>query len=74
MDTGTLKSVSWVHQVASINLPFHLSPQKSACEAHAKRAKHYVNVTDVSQVVTERFLCTGGIDPEVDPNTCKGEE
>ncbi|KAJ6650215.1 hypothetical protein lerEdw1_013514 [Lerista edwardsae] len=37
------------------------------------KAKHYKNVTDVSQVVTERFLCTGGIDPEVDPNTCKGD-
>lgn len=47
--------------------------KKSACEADAKKAKHYVNVTDVAQVVTERFLCTGGIDPEVDPNTCKGD-
>ncbi|XP_075770797.1 complement factor B-like, partial [Pelodiscus sinensis] len=47
--------------------------KKSACEADAKKASIYVNVTDVSQVVTPRFLCTGGIDPVVDPNTCKGD-
>ncbi|XP_067416359.1 complement factor B [Emydura macquarii macquarii] len=48
-------------------------PKKSACEADAKKAAIYVNVTDVGQVVTPRFLCTGGIDPVVDPNTCKGD-
>nr|XP_005279664.1 complement factor B [Chrysemys picta bellii] len=47
--------------------------KKSACEADAKKAPIYVNVTDVRQVVTPRFLCTGGIDPVVDPNTCKGD-
>nr|XP_028573449.1 complement factor B [Podarcis muralis] len=49
------------------------SEKKIGCEADAKKASQYVNVTDVSQVVTERFLCTGGADPEVDPNTCKGD-
>lgn len=24
-------------------------------------------------MVTPRFLCTGGVDPYADPNTCKGE-
>ncbi|KAM9119821.1 complement factor B [Pangshura tecta] len=47
--------------------------KKSACEADAKKAPIYANVTDVKQVVTPRFLCTGGIDPVVDPNTCKGD-
>uniref|UniRef100_A0ACB8EFL2 Uncharacterized protein n=1 Tax=Sphaerodactylus townsendi TaxID=933632 RepID=A0ACB8EFL2_9SAUR len=47
--------------------------KKHSCEADAKKAKQYQNVTEVSQVVTERFLCTGGIEPEVDPNTCKGD-
>ncbi|XP_060126972.1 uncharacterized protein LOC118080127 [Zootoca vivipara] len=47
--------------------------KKTGCEADAKKASQYKNVTDVSQVVTERFLCTGGADPEVDPNTCKGD-
>ncbi|XP_060094689.1 uncharacterized protein LOC132571914 [Heteronotia binoei] len=49
------------------------SDKKQSCEADAKKAKQYQNVTDVSQVVTERFLCTGGIEPQVDPNTCKGD-
>ncbi|KAJ7317374.1 hypothetical protein JRQ81_003536 [Phrynocephalus forsythii] len=49
------------------------SEQKVACEEDAKKAKHYVNVTNISDVVTDRFLCTGGIHPEVDPNTCKGD-
>ncbi|XP_032997846.1 complement factor B [Lacerta agilis] len=49
------------------------SEKKIGCEADAKKASYYENVTDVSQVVTERFLCTGGADPEVDPNTCKGD-
>ncbi|XP_054834375.1 complement factor B [Eublepharis macularius] len=47
--------------------------KKQSCEADAIKAKQYENVTDVSQVVTERFLCTGGTEPEVDPNTCKGD-
>ncbi|XP_061469459.1 uncharacterized protein LOC133378861 [Rhineura floridana] len=47
--------------------------KKMGCEADAKKAIQYKNVTDVSQVVTERFLCTGGVDPQVDPNTCKGD-
>ncbi|KAF7236123.1 Complement factor B [Varanus komodoensis] len=47
--------------------------KKMACEEDAKKAEHYKNVTDVSQVVTDRFLCTGGTDPQVDPNTCKGD-
>lgn len=47
--------------------------KKHSCERDAKEAKQYRNVTEVSQVVTERFLCTGGIEPEVDPNTCKGD-
>ncbi|XP_077186998.1 complement factor B [Paroedura picta] len=47
--------------------------QKHLCEEDAKKAKQYQNVTEASQVVTERFLCTGGAEPEVDPNTCKGD-
>nr|XP_056707345.1 complement factor B [Euleptes europaea] len=47
--------------------------KKQSCEEDAKRAQQYKNVTKVSQVVTERFLCTGGTEPEVDPNTCKGD-
>uniref|UniRef100_H3A2N3 C3/C5 convertase n=1 Tax=Latimeria chalumnae TaxID=7897 RepID=H3A2N3_LATCH len=46
---------------------------KRLCNEDAKKAEFYVNVTDVSKVVTDRFLCTGGTEPQVDPNTCKGD-
>ncbi|XP_053149359.1 complement factor B [Hemicordylus capensis] len=55
------------------NVKIKTGEKKSACEEDARKAKYYKNVTDISQVVTDRFLCTGGIDPEVDPNTCKGD-
>ncbi|XP_006896227.1 PREDICTED: complement factor B [Elephantulus edwardii] len=47
--------------------------KKASCEKDALKAKGYSNVEDVSEVVTPRFLCTGGVDPYADPNTCKGD-
>uniref|UniRef100_H3AB70 C3/C5 convertase n=1 Tax=Latimeria chalumnae TaxID=7897 RepID=H3AB70_LATCH len=47
--------------------------QKNLCNEQAKRAPGYENVTDISEVVTDRFLCTGGTYPHVEPITCKGE-
>lgn len=49
-------------------------PQKAACERDALKAPGYENVKAVSEVVTPRFLCTGGVDPYSDPNTCRGEK
>ncbi|MEJ1271052.1 complement factor B [Cricetulus griseus] len=47
--------------------------KKASCERDALRAQGYDKVKDVSEVVTPRFLCTGGVDPYADPNTCKGD-
>uniref|UniRef100_A0AAA9TUK4 Complement factor B n=1 Tax=Bos taurus TaxID=9913 RepID=A0AAA9TUK4_BOVIN len=47
--------------------------KKASCERDALRAPGYEKVKDVSEVVTPRFLCTGGVDPYADPNTCKGD-
>ncbi|XP_023397136.1 complement factor B isoform X2 [Loxodonta africana] len=47
--------------------------KKASCERDARNAKGYETVKDISQVVTPRFLCTGGVDPYADPNTCKGD-
>ncbi|XP_070593819.1 complement factor B-like [Erythrolamprus reginae] len=44
--------------------------KKMACNLDAEKAKQYENVTDISEVVDEHFLCTGGIYPQVDPNVC----
>uniref|UniRef100_A0A7N5J8X0 Complement factor B n=1 Tax=Ailuropoda melanoleuca TaxID=9646 RepID=A0A7N5J8X0_AILME len=45
--------------------------KKIACHSDAKKATLYEKITNVSEVVTDRFLCTGGTDPEVDPNICE---
>nr|XP_010959777.1 complement factor B isoform X3 [Camelus bactrianus] len=47
--------------------------KKTACERDALHAPGYDKVKDVSEVVTPRFLCTGGVAPYADPNTCKGD-
>lgn len=47
--------------------------QKPVCNRDALKAPLYINVTDVNQVVTDNFLCTGGTQPQVDAFTCKGD-
>ncbi|XP_029143153.1 complement factor B-like [Protobothrops mucrosquamatus] len=47
--------------------------KKMACEQDARNAKFYKNITNIKEVVTDNFLCTGGQDPVLDPNTCKGD-
>ncbi|XP_060549344.1 uncharacterized protein LOC117667888 [Pantherophis guttatus] len=49
------------------------SDKKIACEEDARNAKFYTNITNIKDVVTDNFLCTGGQDPVLDPNTCKGD-
>uniref|UniRef100_A0A098M115 Complement factor B n=1 Tax=Hypsiglena sp. JMG-2014 TaxID=1550645 RepID=A0A098M115_9SAUR len=49
------------------------SDKKMACEQDAQNAEFYKNVTNIKDVVTDNFLCTGGQDPVLDPNTCKGD-
>uniref|UniRef100_A0A5F8GHI0 Complement factor B n=1 Tax=Monodelphis domestica TaxID=13616 RepID=A0A5F8GHI0_MONDO len=46
---------------------------KASCERDALKAQGYEKVRDISDVVTPRFLCTGGSSPHADPNTCKGD-
>ncbi|XP_059827115.1 complement factor B-like [Hypanus sabinus] len=43
---------------------------RAECERDALRAGVYVNVSDVKEVVTDRFLCTGGNQEAV---SCKGD-
>lgn len=47
--------------------------KKAGCERDALKAPGYEKVKDISEVVTPRFLCTGGVIPSADPNTCKGD-
>lgn len=50
-----------------------LGDQRALCEADALRAAPYANVTSLDDVVTPRFLCSGGTEPQVDPNACPGD-
>ncbi|XP_014117671.1 PREDICTED: complement factor B [Pseudopodoces humilis] len=50
-----------------------LGDQRAPCEADALRAPPYANVTALSDVVTPRFLCSGGHEPQVDPNAWPGD-
>uniref|UniRef100_G1R3S0 Complement C2 n=1 Tax=Nomascus leucogenys TaxID=61853 RepID=G1R3S0_NOMLE len=47
--------------------------KKGSCERDAQYAPGYDKVKDISEVVTPRFLCTGGVSPYADPNTCRGD-
>ncbi|KAM3848851.1 complement factor B-like isoform 2-T2 [Vipera latastei] len=43
--------------------------KKIDCYVDAEKARQYENVTNILEV-NEHFLCTGGTDPQVDPNIC----
>ncbi|XP_043819334.1 complement factor B [Dromiciops gliroides] len=47
--------------------------KKASCEGDARKAQGYEKIKQISDVVTARFLCTGGTEPYADPNTCKGD-
>lgn len=44
-----------------------------ACLDDTKKIENFKNVTDIKDLITDNFLCTGGINPVVDPQTCKGD-
>ncbi|XP_026542698.1 complement factor B [Notechis scutatus] len=47
--------------------------KKMACNLDAEKAKRYEKVANISEMVSEHFLCTGGTDPQVDPNVCSND-
>ncbi|XP_039624678.1 complement factor B isoform X2 [Polypterus senegalus] len=47
--------------------------KKLSCDTAAKDAQGYEKVTEVSEVVTDRFLCTGGSQQYKESITCKGD-
>ncbi|CAJ0961383.1 unnamed protein product [Ranitomeya imitator] len=44
-----------------------------ACLADTKKLETFKDIPDIKDIVTNNFLCTGGVDPQVDPQTCKGD-
>ncbi|KAG9468970.1 hypothetical protein GDO78_021512, partial [Eleutherodactylus coqui] len=47
--------------------------QRLACLDDTKKIERFKDIPDIKDAVTDNFLCTGGIKPEVDPQTCKGD-
>ncbi|KAM4697144.1 complement factor B-like [Rhinophrynus dorsalis] len=47
--------------------------KRNSCLEDAKKAKELKDVVDIRDAVTDQFFCTGGIEPQVDPPTCKGD-
>ncbi|GCB79176.1 hypothetical protein scyTo_0018718, partial [Scyliorhinus torazame] len=62
----------WVETLAYVTIKT-AAVERKACAMNALHAEEYKNVTDVNQVVTDRFLCTGGQQPEADDISCKGD-
>uniref|UniRef100_A0A8C4RQ71 C3/C5 convertase n=1 Tax=Erpetoichthys calabaricus TaxID=27687 RepID=A0A8C4RQ71_ERPCA len=58
----------------NMNVKIKLRNQpKRKCDEDALKAPLYSKLQDWKEVVTDRFLCTGGTDPEIDEVTCKGD-
>ncbi|XP_063076787.1 complement factor B-like [Engraulis encrasicolus] len=62
--------VQHVRKHAMIKLKKTQSLQEQPC---FQVARHVENVTNYQEMLTERFLCTGGVEPETDHAACKGE-
>ncbi|XP_078061705.1 complement factor B-like [Mustelus asterias] len=60
------------HELQSVKIKTGES-QRQLCEQDALKAAIYVNVSDVKDVVTDRFLCTGGSKRVPEAISCKGD-
>ncbi|XP_075692536.1 complement factor B-like [Rhinoderma darwinii] len=47
--------------------------KRLACLEDTKKIDKFQDIPDIKDAVTDNFLCTGGIEPQVDPQTCKGD-
>ncbi|XP_040262352.1 complement factor B-like [Bufo bufo] len=47
--------------------------KRQACLDVTKKIDKFKDIPDIRDVVTDNFLCTGGIEPQVEPQTCKGD-
>ncbi|XP_073680381.1 complement factor B-like isoform X1 [Garra rufa] len=54
------------------NIAIKLGKYRDACVEDAKKAQG-IKVENAREVVTDNFLCSGGIEPKTDHISCKGE-
>ncbi|XP_077339452.1 complement factor B-like [Lithobates pipiens] len=59
--------------LVQMNVQIKQGKWRQGCLKDAEKVEDFKDVVDIKDVVTDNFLCTGGVDPEVDPQTCKGD-
>ncbi|XP_075115892.1 complement factor B-like [Leptodactylus fuscus] len=47
--------------------------KRLTCLEDAKKLEKFQNIPDIKDLITDNFFCTGGTEPEVDPQTCKDD-
>ncbi|XP_040262351.1 complement factor B-like [Bufo bufo] len=47
--------------------------KRQACLDDTKKIDKFKDIPDIRDAVTDNFLCTGGMEPQVDPQTCNGK-
>ncbi|XP_048472511.1 complement factor B-like [Rhincodon typus] len=60
------------HALKNVKIKIGAS-ERALCEQDATNAAIYVNVSNVKDVVTDRFLCTGGSRKNPEAISCKGD-
>ncbi|XP_073497940.1 complement factor B-like [Phyllobates terribilis] len=47
--------------------------KRLACIDDTKKIEKFKDILNIKEVVSDNFLCTGGTEPQVDPQTCNGD-
>ncbi|XP_056396917.1 complement factor B-like [Hyla sarda] len=56
-----------------MNVHIKQGNRRLACLEDTKKIEKFKDIPDIKDLITDNFLCTGGIEPQVDPQTCKGD-
>ncbi|XP_071981606.1 complement factor B-like [Engystomops pustulosus] len=56
-----------------MNVTIKRGDKRNACLEDTKKIEKFKDIPDITDAITENFLCTGGVQPYVDPQTCKGD-
>ncbi|XP_071981607.1 complement factor B-like [Engystomops pustulosus] len=47
--------------------------KRSACLEDTKKIDIYKDIPQITDLISDNFLCTGGTEPQVEPPTCRGD-
>ncbi|XP_075042654.1 complement factor B-like [Mixophyes fleayi] len=68
-----ITEVDAANKLRQMNVQIKRGNKRNGCLADAKKVKEFKDVPNIEDVVTENFLCTGGTEPQLDPQACKGD-